>query len=183
MASANAELAILNQRYREQNPTAPDADPAVVMSAGSLRDLVVGDLRSKVLVLSAAVGVVGLAATYAAVKAGKQVALSNKEVLVVAGEIFMAGDRDQFVRTVFERRQIMRHVLDEARLATSGRSLEQHRQSRSVSGREDFHFVVDRQVKRCGRGVEMADFGPLVTALHPRVEFFQFNRHRSPIAP
>ena len=62
LASANAELAILNQRYREQNPTAPDADPAVVMSAGSLRDLVVGDLRSKVLVLSAAVGVVLLIA-------------------------------------------------------------------------------------------------------------------------
>jgi 1-deoxy-D-xylulose-5-phosphate reductoisomerase len=43
------------------------------------------------IVVSAAVGVVGLAATYAAVQAGKRVALSNKEVLVVAGEIFMAA--------------------------------------------------------------------------------------------
>ena len=42
-------------------------------------------------VVSAAVGVVGLAATYAAVRAGKQVALSNKEVLVVAGELVMAA--------------------------------------------------------------------------------------------
>jgi len=42
---------------------------------------------------SAAVGVVGLEATYAAVKAGKQVALSNKEVLVAAGEIVMAAAR------------------------------------------------------------------------------------------
>src|SRR5207248_2827415 len=45
------------------------------------------------MVVSAAVGVVGLAATYAAIKAGKQVALSNKEVLVAAGEIVMAAAR------------------------------------------------------------------------------------------
>jgi 1-deoxy-D-xylulose-5-phosphate reductoisomerase len=43
--------------------------------------------------VSAAVGVVGLEATYAAVKAGKQVALSNKEVLVAAGELVMAAAR------------------------------------------------------------------------------------------
>ena len=45
------------------------------------------------LLVSAAVGVVGLEATYAAVKTGKQVALSNKEVLVAAGEIVMAAAR------------------------------------------------------------------------------------------
>jgi 1-deoxy-D-xylulose-5-phosphate reductoisomerase len=45
------------------------------------------------MVVSAAVGVVGLEATYKAVKAGKQVALSNKEVLVAAGEIVMAEAR------------------------------------------------------------------------------------------
>ncbi|MBI3404619.1 MAG: 1-deoxy-D-xylulose-5-phosphate reductoisomerase, partial [Acidobacteria bacterium] len=39
------------------------------------------------MVVSAAVGVVGLPATYSAVKAGKQVALANKEVLVAAGEV------------------------------------------------------------------------------------------------
>ncbi len=42
-------------------------------------------------VVSAAVGVVGLEATYAAVHAGKRVALSNKEVLVAAGEVVMAA--------------------------------------------------------------------------------------------
>jgi putative ABC transport system permease protein len=62
LAHANAELALLNQRYRAQNPTAPDADPAVVMSAETLRDLVVANVRSKVLVLSAAVAVVLLIA-------------------------------------------------------------------------------------------------------------------------
>jgi 1-deoxy-D-xylulose-5-phosphate reductoisomerase len=46
-----------------------------------------------VTLVSAAVGVVGLAATYAAIRAGKQVALSNKEVLVAAGEIVMTAAR------------------------------------------------------------------------------------------
>jgi 1-deoxy-D-xylulose-5-phosphate reductoisomerase len=45
------------------------------------------------ILVSAAVGVVGLEATYAAVRAGKQVALSNKEVLVAAGELVMAAAR------------------------------------------------------------------------------------------
>ena len=44
-------------------------------------------------VVSAAVGVVGLEATYEAVKLGKTVALSNKEVLVAAGELVMAAAR------------------------------------------------------------------------------------------
>ena len=43
------------------------------------------------MVLSAAVGVVGLEATYEAVKLGRTVALSNKEVLVAAGELVMAA--------------------------------------------------------------------------------------------
>ena len=49
------------------------------------------------IIVSAAVGVVGLEATYAAVKAGKQVALSNKEVLVAAGELVMAAAREAHV--------------------------------------------------------------------------------------
>jgi 1-deoxy-D-xylulose-5-phosphate reductoisomerase len=43
------------------------------------------------IVVSAAVGVVGLEATYEAVKLGKLIALSNKEVLVAAGELVMAA--------------------------------------------------------------------------------------------
>jgi 1-deoxy-D-xylulose-5-phosphate reductoisomerase len=45
------------------------------------------------IVVSAAVGVVGLEATFAAVQAGKRVALSNKEILVAAGEVVMAAAR------------------------------------------------------------------------------------------
>src|SRR6202008_2770466 len=43
------------------------------------------------LVVSAAVGVVGLPATYKAVESGKHIALANKEVLVAAGEVVMAA--------------------------------------------------------------------------------------------
>ena len=49
------------------------------------------------IVVSAAVGVVGLEATYAAVRAGKRLALSNKEVLVAAGELIMAAAKAQAV--------------------------------------------------------------------------------------
>jgi 1-deoxy-D-xylulose-5-phosphate reductoisomerase len=42
------------------------------------------------IVLSAAVGVVGLPATFKAIQCGKNVALANKEVLVAAGEVVMA---------------------------------------------------------------------------------------------
>jgi 1-deoxy-D-xylulose-5-phosphate reductoisomerase len=45
------------------------------------------------IVVSAAVGVVGLPATYLAVRMGKCVALANKEVLVAAGEVVMAAAR------------------------------------------------------------------------------------------
>lgn len=48
-------------------------------------------------VVSAAVGVVGLPATYAAVKAGKAIALANKEVLVAAGELITAAAREHKV--------------------------------------------------------------------------------------
>ena len=59
---ANTELAVLNDQYRRQYATMPDADPSIDLKARPLRDLVVGDLRSKVLMLMAAVGVVLLIA-------------------------------------------------------------------------------------------------------------------------
>ena len=62
LAQANSELALLNQRYRERNPGMPDAGPGVTMSAQPLRDIVVSDVRGKVLMLTAAVGVLLLIA-------------------------------------------------------------------------------------------------------------------------
>ncbi len=49
------------------------------------------------LVVSAAVGVVGLPATYRAVEQGKAIALANKEVLVAAGEVVMAAAHERGV--------------------------------------------------------------------------------------
>jgi putative ABC transport system permease protein len=62
LARTDAELSVINQRYREQNPHAPDANPGSFMTTQSLRDLVVGNVRGKVLVLSAAVAAVLLIA-------------------------------------------------------------------------------------------------------------------------
>jgi putative ABC transport system permease protein len=62
LARADAELALINQRYREQNPHAPDAKSAASMATQSLRDLVAGDVRGKILLLSAAVAAVLLIA-------------------------------------------------------------------------------------------------------------------------
>ena len=55
--------------------------------------LMVGTHGQADMVVSAAVGVVGLEATYEAISAGKVIALSNKEVLVAAGELVMAAVR------------------------------------------------------------------------------------------
>jgi putative ABC transport system permease protein len=59
---ANAELAVLNQRYREQNPTMPDTNSGRTMTAEPLRDEVVANVRGKLFVLSAAVALVLLIA-------------------------------------------------------------------------------------------------------------------------
>jgi len=56
--------------------------------------LAVGTHAAAEIVVSAAVGVVGLEATYEAIKLGKVIALSNKEVLVAAGELAEADAGD-----------------------------------------------------------------------------------------
>lgn len=53
--------------------------------------LAVGTHPGADIVVSAAVGVVGLEATYEAIRLGRTIALSNKEVLVAAGKIVMAA--------------------------------------------------------------------------------------------
>ncbi|HEV2279847.1 MAG TPA: ABC transporter permease [Acidobacteriaceae bacterium] len=53
---ANAELAVLNRQYVADNPGLPDSTSEISMTATPLRDLVVGDLRGKLWILTAAVG-------------------------------------------------------------------------------------------------------------------------------
>ncbi len=76
----------LADRLRAQN-----ISPLPSIHHGSEGMLAVATHSDADIVVSAAVGVVGLAATYEAVKLGKLVALSNKEVLVAAGELVMAA--------------------------------------------------------------------------------------------
>ncbi len=59
---ADAELAVLNRQYSEQNPTAPDAGPDITVTAAPLRDLVVANVRGKVWLLFGAVALVLLIA-------------------------------------------------------------------------------------------------------------------------
>ena len=76
----------LAERLRAKN-----VSPLPAIHHGREGMLAVGTHPDAAVVVSAAVGVVGLEATYEAVKMGKRVALSNKEVLVAAGELVMAA--------------------------------------------------------------------------------------------
>ncbi|MGB7845195.1 MAG: 1-deoxy-D-xylulose-5-phosphate reductoisomerase [Candidatus Acidiferrum sp.] len=76
----------LSRRLHEKN-----ISPLPAIHHGREGMLAVGTHPGAEIVLSAAVGVVGLEATYEAVKLGRTVALSNKEVLVAAGELVMAA--------------------------------------------------------------------------------------------
>jgi 1-deoxy-D-xylulose-5-phosphate reductoisomerase len=86
VSMATAELADeLARLLREKNQALP------AIHHGREGMLAVATHPAAEIVVSAAVGVVGLEATYEAVKLGRMVALSNKEVLVAAGELVMAA--------------------------------------------------------------------------------------------
>jgi 1-deoxy-D-xylulose-5-phosphate reductoisomerase len=52
------------------------------------------------MVVSAIVGAAGLIPTFAALKCGKDIALANKETLVIAGELFMKHSRKKRIRII-----------------------------------------------------------------------------------
>jgi len=81
-----AKASELTQRLQDKKTS-----PMPAVHHGREGMLAVGTHSRADIVVSAAVGVVGLEATYEAVKLGRTVALSNKEVLVAAGELVMAA--------------------------------------------------------------------------------------------
>jgi 1-deoxy-D-xylulose-5-phosphate reductoisomerase len=86
VSAGDAKLAdALAQKLREKGIALP------AIHHGPEGMMAVGTHPGADIVVSAAVGVVGLPATYEAVKLGRTVALSNKEVLVAAGELVMAA--------------------------------------------------------------------------------------------
>lgn len=83
----NAVVICNEDKYKEVHDALDPHDIKVFAGMQSVCDLVTSDNID--IVLTSMVGFSGLASTVAAVKAGKTIALANKETLVAAGEIVM----------------------------------------------------------------------------------------------
>ena len=110
-AGNNAEL-LLDQTRKHQPEAISLADPA---KARELRDLLgtttevfsgaeglvrLATLPAADIVLIAIVGTAGLAPALAAIRAGKDIAIASKEILVMAGEIVMREAREHGVKVL-----------------------------------------------------------------------------------
>lgn len=72
-------------KYEQVNEALKDTTVKVFAGKEALKEVV--EMDTVDIVLTATVGISGLEPTVAAIKAGKQIALANKETLVVAGDI------------------------------------------------------------------------------------------------
>ena len=74
------------------------ADTGTKVLAGEAGVLEAATVASADTVLNSIVGIAGLAPTLAAIEAGKDIALANKETIVTAGEIVMQKAKDKGIR-------------------------------------------------------------------------------------
>jgi 1-deoxy-D-xylulose-5-phosphate reductoisomerase len=91
----NAVVIAEESKYEEVKAGLAKEDIKVFAGAEAISQVV--QMESIDTVLTAIVGYAGLASTIAAIKAGKQIALANKETLVVAGELVTALAREHAV--------------------------------------------------------------------------------------
>jgi 1-deoxy-D-xylulose-5-phosphate reductoisomerase len=89
VVSVATEAAAAELRRMAANGSKSSAAPQIFFGAEGMER--VATHPDAEIVVSAAVGVVGLPATYKAIERGKDIALANKEVLVAAGEVVMAA--------------------------------------------------------------------------------------------
>ena len=89
----NAVVIVNEAQYQYVKEALWNDEIKVFAGKQSLCDIM--EMDSIDLVLSAIVGIAGLAPTYRAVEYGKTIALANKETLVVAGELITAKAREQ----------------------------------------------------------------------------------------
>jgi 1-deoxy-D-xylulose-5-phosphate reductoisomerase len=135
--------------------------------------LSVGTHPNADIVVSAAVGVVGLEATYEAVKLGRTVALSNKEVLVAAGELVMAAaaKSGRELLPVDSEHNAVHQCLRASRRNSSPQGAGKHEQEPSGGSYalEEMFFP----------GNSISEFAPAIPPPNPRL----LHRQPSPTAP
>lgn len=92
------ELAVVTDETAAQSLKIKVADTQTKVLSGESALIDAATLQSADTVLNSLVGMVGLTPTYNALKADKQIALANKETLVVGGDIIMKTAKDKGIK-------------------------------------------------------------------------------------